>query len=373
LNPRRRSVVRRLLSSPTAPLLEGHAAATATALATRVGLAVSSDDAGNLLARLDGAGDSPPLVLVAHLDHPAFVIEAAEKGRAALVFRGGVRSGFAAEGTPLTFHTPRSPRATGRGRVISVDDTGGRLRAASAAITSGKAVAGGFAMWDVGEVSVDDVSISGPVCDDLMGVAAAICAMAEVASTKRRPPRSVIGLFTRAEELGFWGALEAIRLGSVPKDTVVLSLECSKALPDAPQGDGVIVRVGDRLSVFDPDVTAALSVAAAAVASGPATTAFRSQRRLMDGGACEASAFCGAGFRASGLALPLANYHNMADAGGRIEREAVLVADFEAEVDLLLELIGGPALAEVGRRRRRPQWLAASGAEARRALSPGPG
>ena len=133
------------------------------------------------------------------------------------------------------------------------------------------------------------------------------------------------GLLTRAEEVGFLGAFEAIRLGTVPTDAVVLSLECSKALPEAPQGGGVIVRVGDRMSIFDPALTAALAAVAAA-ADIPHT------RRLMDGGVCEASAFCAAGYRASGLCIALGNYHNADDGGRGVGPEHVLVDDYLAEV-----------------------------------------
>src|SRR6185503_9011167 len=121
----------------------------------------------------------------------------------------------------------------------------------------------------------------------------------------------------------------AIRLGTVPRDANVLSLECSKALPNAPQGGGVIVRVGDRMSIFDPSLTAALEVAAKDVTH---------QRRLMDGGACEATAFCAAGYRASGLAVPLGGYQNASDGQPGIVAETVMVEDYLSEVQLLTTL-----------------------------------
>jgi putative aminopeptidase FrvX len=115
----------------------------------------------------------------------------------------------------------------------------------------------------------------------------------------------------------------------------VLSLECSKALPEAPQGSGVIVRVGDRLSTFDDALTS--TVRATAEAAG-----VTHRRKLMDGGVCEASVFCAAGYRASGLAVPLGNYHNAADDGSGIAPETVLVDDWLAEVDLLCALATRP-------------------------------
>jgi endoglucanase len=175
----------------------------------------------------------------------------------------------------------------------------------------------------------------------------------------------VWGLFTRAEEVGFLGALEAVRLGTVPAGASVLSLECSKALPSAPQGDGVIVRVGDRMSIFDPDLTQSLRTAADALAGRDRS--FRYQRKLMDGGACEATVFCASGFRASGLAVPLGNYHNASDDGIGIAPEHVVVDDWLAEVALLVELGCDPGLFD-DETAEPPPWLQERAATARATL-----
>jgi len=176
---------------------------------------------------------------------------------------------------------------------------------------------------------------------------------------------AVWGLLTRAEEVGFLGALEAIRLGTVPSGSTVLSLECSKALVNAPQGEGVIVRVGDRMSIFAPALTEALRAAAESVAGDDPS--FRFQRKLMDGGACEATAFCASGYRASGLAVPLGNYHNAADDGPGIAAENVLIDDWLAEVRLLVEIACRPDLLDYDTP-EPPQWLQERAAVARAAL-----
>ena len=67
---------------------------------------------------------------------------------------------------------------------------------------------------------------------------------------------------------------------------------------------------------------------AAALASQSATLAkassrFKYQRRVMDGGTCEATAFGVAGFQVAGISTPLKNYHNMSPSG-RPEPEADL-------------------------------------------------
>src|SRR3954471_4187874 len=68
-------------------------------------------------------------------------------------------------------------------------------------------------------------------------------------------------------------------------------------------GEGVIVRVGDRTSIFDDTATAALTAAAT-----EAKIPF--QRRLMSGGTCEATAYQLYGYRTAALCVALGNYHN---------------------------------------------------------------
>jgi hypothetical protein len=127
----------------------------------------------------------------------------------------------------------------------------------------------------------------------------------------------------------------------------------------------VIVRVGDRMSVFAPTLTESLRVAAEAV--GQRDPTFRYQRKLMDGGACEATAFCASGYRASGLAVPLGNYHNASDDGLGVAAEHVLVDDWQAEVALLVELGCDPGLLDESTP-EPPPWLQERAAAARVAL-----
>jgi endoglucanase len=214
-------------------------------------------------------------------------------------------------------------------------------------------------MWGFPGWSIEDGRVTARVCDDLLGCAAILSVLDEIAAAGEST--CVWGLFTRAEEEGFLGAFEAIRLGTVPKDADILSLECSKALPHAPQGGGVIVRVGDRMSIFDPSLTAAVEAAAAKV------DGLTSQRRLMDGGACEATAFCAAGYRASGLAVPLGGYHNASDGEPGIVPETVMVDDYLSEVQLLTSLTRNPDLLRPSE--GPPAWFADRAEKARQALA----
>jgi endoglucanase len=352
-------LVEELLALPTAPFVEDLPAQYVLDRAAGVpGLEAGRDAAGNVVLRT-GQSDSgrPPLVLVAHLDHPAFAIEETEDGRATLAFRGGVRAGVARAGSPLLFFRPGEAEPAGKGRLRVPKEGDGRLRGGTALVDDGEAPEGGVAVWGFPGVRVRPKTIEARACDDLLGVAAVVAAMERAARSGNGPP--VMGLLTRAEEVGLLGALEAARLGTVPEGALVLSLECSKALADAPQGDGVVVRVGDRATIFDPAFTAALVERAASV------DGLRWQRKLMDGGTCEASAFGGAGWRTSGLAVPLANYHNAADDGSGVAPESVLVDDFLNEVRLVEALVADPLELSDG----PPAWLAARSREARQALS----
>jgi endoglucanase len=351
-----------LLSRPTAPCLEhGPADEVRRFAARRTSLRLSQDAYGSLLVKYPARGTpaSPPLVLVAHLDHPAFVVESVRGGRAALAFRGGVRLRHARPGTRLDFFVPGSNRPTGRGLLLSASGRGARrpgmLGAGSARVTRGTAEPGGFAMWAFPAFSRRAGRIASRCIDDLLGAAAGLAVLDEV---HRRRPRGahVWGYFTRAEEIGLFGALGGIKGGVVPRNARVLSLETSRALGHARPGDGVIVRVGDAMSVFDPTLTEALCTAAREAAA--ADRGFRWQRKLMDGGTCEASAFCAAGYRAGGLALPLENYHNMKGLDGgakRIGPERIRESDFLSEVKLLLRLVERGSLAES--ERQASAWL----------------
>jgi len=283
-----------------------------------------------------------------------------------LIFKGGVGLEHARSGTKLRFFTTDDAEPTGSGELIKAEGKDNRLAGASAKLTSGQAIAGGFAMWDFPGYSLVENKIVTRCCDDLLGAAAALCTL-DIAASKKLKTAPLWCLFTRAEEIGFMGAFEALRHKTIPKRACVLSLECSKAFPHTPQGGGVIVRVGDRTSIFDPQLTDALCKSAEAVKKSDKN--FKFQRRLMDGGTCEASVFCAYGFRSSGLALPLGNYHNQAtgaDGKPSIGPENVDADDFLAEVQLLVELAQNPDWLVAST--KLPEWVTKRGKDARKAL-----
>jgi endoglucanase len=150
--------------------------------------------------------------------------------------------------------------------------------------------------------------------DDLVGVFAVISTALDLhkkSRGKKTPP--FLGLLTRAEEVGFVGAIghfELDWLAGARRPVIAVSLETSRTLPGALIGKGPVVRLGDRRTVFHPGYLKVLTDVAQDTLPG------KHQRRVMDGGSCEATAAITHGLPAIGLSVPLGNYHNEGFEGG---------------------------------------------------------
>ena len=318
-----------LTNLPTASGLEHEVVAWVKRWAgRRPDLRLTEDSGGNLLINIEGRKSKAPVLAVAHMDHPAFVITAVTAREAAFEFRGGVRADYF-DGATVDFVT--GPARSGR--IVSYDPG---QRRGSIALSGGPAPEpGDIARWRFASSRLRSGRFLAPACDDLAGCAAALAALDKA---RRRPELGHFGvLLTRAEEMGFVGALHAARHRTIPADARILSIETSRASADAPIGHGPVIRVGDAATVFDDDLTNRISRLVA-------QTGLRHQRKLMSGGTCEATAFGVHGYRATGLCLPLGNYHNMGnldevEAGTGAARpmlEEVSFDDFHGLVELLL-------------------------------------
>lgn len=298
----------------------------------RSDLTVRSDRHGNLLITQKGRKKSEPVVAVAHTDHPGFVVQAVDGRRVEVEFRGGVRREYFDRARVELFDsTDRSHR--GALEDFDHDTSTGLVHLDR----TGPLEAGDIGRWSFGRKrgGVGERFALAPACDDLAGAAAALAALDRARGDAERRHFGV--LLTRAEEVGFVGAIGAARDGTLPGGSRVLSIECSRSFPDSPLGAGPVVRVGDASSVFDHELTNRIADAATA-------SALDHQRKLMAGGSCEATAFVAYGYRATGLCLPLGNYHNMGNLD-QVEQgkgmatplpEIVSIADFHGLVDLLL-------------------------------------
>lgn len=292
-------------------------------------LGLAKDSGGNLLITQKGRKRHQPVIAVAHMDHPAFVIGSVDGDDVAFEFRGGVTAPYF-EGARVII-VSRSDGA--RGEVVSYDE---RTQRGTIRISDGGPVeAGDIAMWEMADTRPPAGRFRAPACDDLAGVAAALAALDRCRADRSLAHFGV--LLTRAEEVGLIGAIHAARNRTVPEEARVLSIETSRELVDARIGQGPVIRTGDRATVFDRDLTNRIS--RQAVAEG-----IPHQRKLMDGGGCEATAFGAHGYRATGLCLCLGNWHNRGNLdeveqgrGEAVPRlEEISLDDFHGLIDLLV-------------------------------------
>ncbi len=313
MTPALLAILRPLLEAPTAPFHEDAVARVlAELLAACPHVTLEADAFGNRIARYrrGPAGDAPPrLAFAAHLDHPGWVRNAGGEWE----FLGGVPAEM----------LERAPRPAGDGP---------------------------FAMWELPACELREGRVYSRACDDLAGCAAIVSLF--YALEAAQAPAHCWGLFTRAEEVGLVGALELARSGVLPPETTVVSLETSPARPPAEMGSGVIVRVGDRLSVFDPGFTAQATALAAA-------RGIPHQRCLMPGGACEGTAFALYGVRTGALCIALGNYHNCGP-GHTVAPEYVSAGDLQAMADLCAALAMEPPVDPAAALRTRLEANAAN-------------
>ena len=305
-------------------------------------LVVRRDDARNyLVTQRAHDGRTPLLLVTAHLDHPAFLVTAVEGRTVRAEFRGGVNDPYFV-GAEIELVGPGDARAAAV--IVALDAEAKPFKRVAAEIVDAAApawaAAGCIARWRFPRAEIADGCIHTDACDDLAAAAAALCAFGEMLGD---PACAHVGLlFTVDEVVGFVGTIHAARNWWIPKDARLVCLENSRSFPhDSPIGAGAILRVGDRISVFTPELTNHLAHLFSAEAKRD--PAFRWQRKLMPGGGCEASAFACYGYASTCICLPLGNYHNMVDIAGvdagarpaKVGREFVGVDDFHSMVAML--------------------------------------
>jgi endoglucanase len=326
-------VLRGLLGIPTAPFREQRVVQWIESFAAGRGLHFRQDRWGNVWlsggsATTGGGG----WIFQAHLDHPGFVVVSSEGRRLRAEFRGSVSAEYFAD-SPVRLWPEDGPA---RGLAAKVarpkpESKSGVFPVYSLMLDEPAEVAPGtIGMWDLPAMRMRGTRLSSRACDDLVGTAGVICALVELVATKGADHVSV--LLTRGEEAGFVGALAVCDSEQIDAEATLVSVETSREMPGARLGEGVVIRVGDRASVFDAAVTDHLSRTAMDLAKSDESFAWA--RQLMPGGVCESTVFCAHGLRAGALCLPLGNYHNMGRAG-RIGAERIDLGDFTSLVKLL--------------------------------------
>jgi len=363
------NVLRTVVDLPTAPFVEGYVAEFIRRfVARRPSLRLRSDQFGNLLVRyaprgrIKAQGRQRPILFAAHMDHPGFIARRMiDDTRVYAEWRGWVQARYflhekiafysGGEWIPATIEKvlPYKPRAIAKRfasrRKPSQADVPPK---AILAVSKRPVTAGSPGMWRCRDASIRGRRLHCRASDDLSGVASILCALEEIDRRGIRCP--CYALFTRAEEVGFAGALTAVDGKTIPKNVIVVAVENSKAIAGVALGDGPVLRVGDKATVFSPAATAYCQVVAEKLAQRDKT--FRFQRKLMDGGTCESTAYCLYGYCATGICLPLVNYHNMDTEARRIAPESIDVRDFLNLVRWFVALAESPLKLEIDNSQR---------------------
>ncbi|MCE0523668.1 MAG: hypothetical protein LV480_12245 [Methylacidiphilales bacterium] len=318
-----------IAACPTAPCHEGHVrACLLERLKDLPHITTSIDEFGNLHASYEHKPEGEPFRVVAHMDHPAFVVD--RKGAVAhLHFAGGVDEKYFA-GKGIVFYHDETAQPLGRAVIESTSFSDEAKR-----VMLDRAIPDGatFAMWDLPKARCTKRLFLSPACDDLAQVSTVLALLRRLALGKARA--AVHALFTRAEEIGFAGALAALKSKTPLASMPTLSLETSNARGFARVDAGPVMRVGDRLSVFDSRITHWLETAFRDMQA--AHPKLKYQRLLMGGGTCEASVFLRAGLPTGALCVALNNYHNMGH-GTALRAESISLRDCRGLYDFLFFL-----------------------------------
>lgn len=361
LDRKQRRILHDLLTLPTAPFAEHHVIAYIESFVRqRPQCRLSRDAAGNMLVHYrNGSADSGPngnarrptrpLCITAHMDHPGFVSDAMSgRNKLRAWWRGWVPPELF-RGAKVRFFVD-DQWSPGVVRSIKTAVKVGRKRVDTAVIDVKRSIPPrSIGMWDFADPWEKDGRIYARGCDDLAGSAALLCCIDRLCDTNA--VANVYFLFTRAEEVGFVGAIAACRLGAIPRECLVINTETSSELPSAPMGEGPILRIGDKSSLFSPAAGAWLGRVAAALQAKDRK--FKFQRKLMDGGSCEASAFNQLGYESGAVCVALGNYHNVDRKRQRIAPEYISLSDFENLVKWFVAMVttdepfdgGNPTLA----------------------------
>jgi len=319
-----------LAACPTAPCHEHHVrAALLERLAGLPHVTTRIDEFGNLHAAYEHkAAGREPFRVVAHMDHPAFVVQCNKSG-AVLHFAGGVDEKYFLGKKVIFYHEQnreRLGRATIKGTKFSGET---KLVLLDRPIPENAT----FATWDLSPARCTKKLFISPACDDLAQVSTVLALLRRLALTRARG--CVHALFTRAEEIGFAGALAALKTKKKMAPMPTLSLETSQARGFARVATGPVVRVGDRLGIFDSRTTHWLETAFRDLQAIRPGTSY--QRLLMGGGTCEASVFHRAGWPTGALCVALNHYHNMGP-GTALRCESISLRDWQGLYDFLFFL-----------------------------------
>jgi endoglucanase len=332
-----------LLSTPTAPFREDQIQALVEDTLLEAGVPFFEDPYGNIvigakskaeyLKALSKKSTEPARVFIAHMDHPGFHgLEWLSPTELKIEWHGGSPV-LHVEGAKVWLSVDGAHGYADSGVLqdVVIAKHGKAIETATVRFNESslyahfagkpKSIYGGFQFR--APCFEENGCYYTKAADDLVGCFAILSLMRELYK-KSKTAGPIFAVLTRAEEVGFVGAIEHFELGwynKAKREVIAVSLETSRTLPGADIGKGPVVRLGDRKTVFHPDYLQVLTELAQkhlpnTPAKGAAPAVTRHQRRIMDGGSCEATAATVYGLPAIGLSVPLGNYHNQGFQGG---------------------------------------------------------
>ena len=340
-------ILRGLGALPAVPFHEGGPARYIEAALQRLPVDVRRDAYGNIIAHYAKRADAGrrPIAFVAHMDHPGFeTIEAAGDGVVARAL-GGVPAASLTRPTPVLVLPDSSEPVQAETRPFDgPTPEGSSDRLVTIQLRQPARIAPSTPLvFDLPGFELDGCTIRMRALDDLAGCAAILASVERLVEDEA--DTDLYAVFTRAEEVGLFGARLAASEETLPRETVVVSVESSPVIPGVAQGDGPVVRTGDARTTFDDRAEQLLRGAAARLKERG--RGFRSQRQLMSGGVCEATAFAASGYSVTGIAFPLGSYHNattrITDPESGVGSEYIELSDFLGGVDLIAEAARGAA------------------------------
>ncbi len=321
------TLLKQILSCRTAPFREMYVDRLVCELFDQGRVPYCHDDIGNIIVGADSVknyrnilskrADEPLRVFIAHMDHPGFHgTKWLDQRRLQVRWLGGAPIKYV-NGTKVWLDDGDGGHWSGT--LTQVEHNKNRTTLAKAVVRvnvlfdkkpPASRLFGGFdfraPVWRRGK------RLYARVIDDLVGVYAVVKTALELYK-KRQGDIPFLALLTRGEEVGFVGAVGHFQSGllqAARRPVLCVSLEASRTLPGADFGKGPVLRQGDRRTIFHAGGMKMLEDIAQTVIPG------RFQKRVMDGGACEATAATVFGLPTIGITLPLGNYHNQGFEGG---------------------------------------------------------
>ena len=304
-----------LLSLPTTSFREMHVQRWAQNFCIQNKIDCCLDSWGNMWVGTKSAKlpKGEKIVFVAHMDHPGFHItkKLGKNLWQATWFGGGPRAHL--KNAPVYIADSKKLLTQGKIQDFNYNKEKGRLETLTIKTKSTQDLKNGFGSFDYPGFRKKGSLIYTKSADDLGGVLMTLILAKLLKKESKTVKNSFLGLLTRAEEVGFQGALGAIHLKNIPRNYKFISIETSNYVGRARMGGGPVIRVGDRATVFDPEIS--LLIKTLAIDLKKKNKNFVFQVKLLDGGACEATPFNVFGYKASGIAVPLGGYHNEQENG----------------------------------------------------------